>query len=66
MEVDAEPAVRALAASLRVVVEGSEGVDGLPKRAERLDETVKPIDFPKRVALVPLAQERDLAARVGR
>ena len=54
VEIDAELAVKAQVQSLRVEVEGGDGVDALAGRVQRLDEVVKPIDFPKRVALVPL------------
>lgn len=57
VEIDAESAVRAEAASLRVRVEGGDGVDALGGRVLRLDETLKPIDFPKRLALVPLDRD---------
>jgi len=54
VEVDAEDSVRGLTSSLRIQVEGGDGVDALKGRVVRLQETLKPVDFPKRVALVPL------------
>jgi hypothetical protein len=54
VEIDAEPGVRAQAASLHVVVEGMTGLDELQGRVKRLDEVLKPVAFPKRIALVPL------------
>ena len=54
VEIDAESGVRAQAASLHVVVSGLTGLDDLKGQVVRLDEPVKPITFPKRIALVPL------------
>ncbi|HEX2678031.1 MAG TPA: EGF domain-containing protein [Polyangiales bacterium] len=59
VEIDAEPAVRATAQSLKVIVEGSDGIDKLTGRVKRLEETVKPVDFPKHVALVPLRGDEE-------
>ncbi len=61
VEIDAEPGVRAAAQSLTVVVEGSDGIDQLTGRVERLSESVKPIEFPKRIAIVPLRGDDERA-----
>jgi hypothetical protein len=50
--IDAEEAVQKLARSLHVVVE-TEDPNAPNGKTVRLDNTVKPLDFPKRVALVP-------------
>lgn len=61
VEIDAEPGVREAAESLTVVVEGSDGIEELTGRVERLSESVKPIEFPKRVAIVPLQGDAERA-----
>jgi hypothetical protein len=57
LEIDAEEGVAARAAKLRVRVEGGSGIGALTERVERLDELLKPVRFPQRVALVPLEED---------
>lgn len=53
VEVDADDSLKALAHSVRVRVEGGDGLNNVAQRTTRLEETLSVADFPRRVALVP-------------